>query len=51
MMGDNRNNSYDSRWWGFVDREDIVGIARIIFFSWDGEKHLPRFSRFFKLIN
>ncbi len=51
MMGDNRNNSYDSRYWGFVDRSKIVGIARIIFFSWDSEKHMPRFNRFFKLIH
>ncbi len=51
MMGDNRNNSYDSRYWGFVDRSKIVGIARIIFFSWDSERHMPRFNRFFKLIN
>jgi len=51
MMGDNRNNSYDSRYWGFVDRSKIVGIARIIFFSWDSRRHLPRLGRMFKVIN
>jgi signal peptidase I len=51
MMGDNRNNSYDSRYWGFVDRSKIVGIARIIFFSWDSDKFRPRLDRFFRLID
>jgi len=51
MMGDNRNNSYDSRYWGFVDRSKIVGIARVIFFSWDSHAHLPRLSRIGKFID
>jgi signal peptidase I len=51
MMGDNRNNSYDSRYWGFVKRDEIVGMARLIFFSWDSHRHLPRFDRFFKWID
>jgi len=50
MMGDNRNNSYDSRFWGFVKRDKITGIARIIFFSWNSERFLPRLNRMGKII-
>jgi signal peptidase I len=35
MMGDNRDNSLDSRMWGFVDRENIMGQALLIHWSWD----------------
>ena len=34
MMGDNRDESYDSRYWGFVKKEDILGIAMVKYWSW-----------------
>jgi signal peptidase I len=33
MMGDNRDNSQDSRWWGFLDRDHVKGKALFIYFS------------------
>jgi signal peptidase I len=47
MMGDNRHNSLDSRFWGFVPEDHIVGKASLIWFSWDKG---PRWSRLFKRI-
>ena len=48
MMGDNRFNSYDSRFFGFVDRRLILGRATAIVISLDiNNMYKPRFDRFF----
>jgi len=47
MMGDNRHNSQDSRFWGFVPEDHIVGKATLIWFSWQNG---PRWDRIFKRI-
>jgi signal peptidase I len=48
MMGDNRDDSYDSRFWGAVDRSRIVGRASMVMMSVDLQHHyVPRWHRFF----
>jgi signal peptidase I len=49
MMGDNRDNSFDSRYYGMVERKRIVGKATAVAFSLDKNKYrLPRWNRFFQ---
>lgn len=50
MMGDNRYNSMDSRYWGALDTKLIKGKALFIYWSWNGERHLPRLNRIGDLI-
>ena len=53
MMGDNRHNSLDSRYWGFVPEDHVVGTPALIWLSTDRDRKFPhniRWSRFFKVL-
>lgn len=50
VLGDNRDDSSDSRRWGFVPRDHLVGKAVVVYFSWDRRTRRPRFDRLFHLV-
>jgi signal peptidase I len=51
VMGDNRENSQDSRYWGFLNVEKIRGKALMIYWSWNRIENWVRFERFGKILD
>ena len=50
VLGDNRDNSYDSRFWGFIPKKSIKGKIISIYWSWDNEISEVRWKRIGKLL-
>jgi len=50
VMGDNRDQSFDSRFWGFVDLKAVSGEAFIIYWSWDNNNFGIRWKRIGKML-
>ncbi len=50
MMGDNRHQSADSRFWGFVPEDHIIGKPRLIWLSMDKEYGKIRWNRMFRIV-
>ncbi|HKI78716.1 MAG TPA: signal peptidase I [Ignavibacteriaceae bacterium] len=48
MLGDNREDSMDSRYWGFVPKDYIIGKAVLVYWSWDSYKSANGITEFFK---
>ena len=51
MMGDNRENSQDSRFWGFLNINKVKGKALMIYWSWNAVDSWVRFDRFGKVLH
>lgn len=50
VMGDNRDNSHDSRFWGFVDKNSVKGRVNSLYWSWNKEEFRVRWKRIGKTV-
>jgi signal peptidase I len=51
MMGDNRDNSNDSRYWGTLPMDLVKGRAMFLYWSWDSDRNWPRWGRLLNIIH
>ena len=51
VMGDNRDHSLDSRFWGFVNLKDVEGKAFVIYWSWNRDENNLRWNRLGQLLH